>query len=133
MFGSSSIPQGSDVATHAAGSLLHSQSSNSQRLASSTSLGDHRLHRALSGQAPHPSGTSGGVLGPLTSADNPQELSEQVWGVLLEGLQPFMHWELQSGMGDFWEQVSPPSLHHPHRLPQALLVMKEAAFRNAFL
>lgn len=28
-----------------------------------------------------------------------------MWGVLVEGLQPFLQWELQSGMGDFWEQV----------------------------
>lgn len=100
--------QGTHVSTCIAGSLLHSQPSNGQRLTSSTSLGEHRLLRALSGQAPHPAGTSGGALGPLSSADSPQELSEQVWGVLQEGLQPFMHWELQSGMGDFWEQVLPP-------------------------
>ena len=28
-----------------------------------------------------------------------------VTGPLMEGVQPFMQWELQSGMGDFWEQV----------------------------
>ena len=34
-----------------------------------------------------------------------QELSDRMWQVVVEGLQPFMRWELQAGMGDFWEQV----------------------------
>lgn len=71
-----------------------------------------------SGQAPHPPGSSGG-LSPLSSADSAQELSEQVWGLLLEALQPFMLWELQSGMGDFWEQVCrrPPTPPPPPPAP----------------
>ena len=40
-----------------------------------------------------------------SSAEAAQELSEKLWQVLVEGVQPFMQWELQSGMGDFWEQV----------------------------
>lgn len=56
-----------------------------------------------------PTAGSSSALGSLTSTnsgvDSAQELSEKVWGVLVEGLQPFMQWELQSGMGDYWEQV----------------------------
>lgn len=86
------------------GNLLPSQSTNGPRLTSSTSLRDHR---AVPGQGLHSAGSSS-ALGALTtssSTDSAQELSERVWGVLVEGLQPFMQWELQSGMGDFWEQV----------------------------
>lgn len=97
--------QGSDVSKCTAGSLFHSHSSSDgRRLTYSTSLGEQRGYMGGSGQAPHPPGSSGG-LSPLSSADSAQELSEQVWGLLLEALQPFMLWELQSGMGDFWEQV----------------------------
>ena len=75
----------------------------------------------VSGQGLHTAGSSS-ALGSLTSTssslDSAQELSEKVWGVLLEGLQPFMQWELQSGMGDFWQQVgfllvtSVPAMRH---------------------
>ena len=64
----------------------------------------------MSGQGLHSAGSTS-ALGALTTSNNSsgtdsaQELSERVWGVLVEGLQPFMQWELQSGMGDFWEQV----------------------------
>lgn len=84
-----------------AGNLPQSQSSNGRRLTSSTSLGDYK---ALSGQGLHTAGSSA-ALASLSGVDSAQELGEKVWGVLLEGLHPFMHWELQSGMGDFWEQV----------------------------
>ncbi len=42
-----------------------------------------------------------------SGVEDAQELSEKVWQVVVEGVQPFMQWELQSGMGDFWEQVCP--------------------------
>ena len=87
-----------------AGNLLPSQSCNG-RLISSASLGEHRV---MSGQGLPTAGSSsalGSVTSTSSSLDSAQELSEKVWGVLLEGLQPFMQWELQSGMGDFWEQV----------------------------
>lgn len=92
-----------------AGNLLPSQSSNGRRLTSSTSLGDHR---ASAGQDLHTEGSScalGSLTSPSSAGDSAQELSEKVWGLLVEGLQPFMQWELQSGMGDLWEQVA--SLH----------------------
>ena len=91
-----------------AGNLLPSQSSNGRRLTSSTSLGE----RAFAGQGLHTEGSScalGSLTSPSSGVDSAQELSEKVWGLLVEGLQPFMQWELQSGMGDFWEQVA--SLH----------------------
>lgn len=88
-----------------ADNLLPSRSSSGRRLIPSKSL---REHSVVSGQGLHTAGSSSG-LAPLTSTssslDSAQELSEKVWGVLVEGLQPFMQWELQSGMGDFWEQV----------------------------
>ena len=39
-----------------------------------------------------------------------QEVSSRVWEVLQEGLQPYMQWELQQGLGDLWTKVCPSSM-----------------------
>ena len=91
------------------GNLLHSLPYNGNSLTPSTSIRDQRLL---------PSQTSDSAVGlsSSSSVDTSQELSERVWGLLVEGLQPYMQWELQSGMGDLWDQVFffPACRDHQH-------------------
>ena len=54
------------------------------------------------------------------SMDTAQELSEKLWGLLVDGLQPFMQWELQSGMGDLWDQVAPMLCLSTSHVPASL-------------
>ena len=82
-----------------AGNLLQSNLSG-RGLASSSSFGEGQLS---SGQD-SPAGGSTAGFSPSAGA-SAEELAERAWGLLVEGLQPYMCWELQAGMGDFWEQV----------------------------
>lgn len=97
-----SVPQ--TVHANSAGTVLQHQISNGRGSATSmrnTLGGDIRLSDVQSGLE-SASGLGGASS---SSAEAAQELSDKLWQVLMEGVQPFMQWELQSGMGDFWEQV----------------------------
>ena len=99
---SASVPQA--ICANPAGNVLQRQISNGRGTATSmgnTLGGDTRMSDVRSGleSASSLDGASS------SSAEAAQELSEKLWQVLVEGVQPFMQWELQSGMGDFWEQV----------------------------
>ena len=86
------------------GNVLQRQISNGRGSATSmgsTLGGDYRMSDVRSGL--ESASSLGGASS--SSAEAAQELSEKLWQALMEGVQPFMQWELQSGMGDFWEQV----------------------------
>jgi len=92
------------ICANPAGNVLHPQISNGRGNVTSmgnTLAGDTRMPDVRCGL--ESASSLGGASS--TSAEAAQELSEKLWQVLIEGVQPFMQWELQSGMGDFWEQV----------------------------
>lgn len=96
------VPQ--TIRANPAGNVLQRQISNGRGSATSmgnTLGGDFRMSDVRSGL--ESASSLGGASS--SSAEAAQELSEKLWQALMEGVQPFMQWELQSGMGDFWEQV----------------------------
>jgi len=96
------------IRANPAGNVLQRQISNGRGTATSmghTLGGEMRMSDVRSGL--ESASSLGGASS--SSAEAAQELSDKLWQVLMEGVQPFMQWELQSGMGDFWEQVCPSS------------------------
>ena len=94
----------STIHANSAGNVLQRQMSNARGTATSmghTLAGDTGMSGLLCGL--ESASSLGGASS--SSAEAAQELSEKLWQLLIEGVQPFMQWELQSGMGDFWEQV----------------------------
>lgn len=89
------------------GNVLQRQMSNGRGIANSmgnTAIGDSRTLNLQLGTGLESRAASFGGASSSGSVDA-QELSDRMWQVVVEGLQPFMRWELQAGMGDFWEQV----------------------------
>lgn len=103
------IPAPADRLACPAGDVLQRQLSNGRGIA--TSMGNRAAvgSRSLDLQSGLESTSSFGGAS-SGSTEDAQELTDRLWQVLVEGVQPFMQWELQSGMGDFWEQVCPQQL-----------------------